>query len=441
MATNIIHKDSNKYQKALTLEDRVTLEKIISTHRDNSGSMTLLLNDIANMLEKDPTTLSKEVKSRRTPINYDPPKFIYTLQFCASCENSPTCGIKNEVKSLKGLCDNYKKRICKHLKKFPWVCNGCKKKMLCQCVKSYYNPIPANDSYKYTLMDSRQGVYMKQSEFSEINEVLSNGLNKKQSIEHIIHSNDLPICTKTAYNYLHAGYINADLTTAHRIVTLKTNGVFKPHNSKILIKAKIGKHYEDFMKLLAQNPGINYTQMDTVEGTKSGNQKVILSLKIVNLQFQFYFLLESKTAECVVKKLNEIQDLIGINNYKKLFGVILTDNGPEFSDIDGIMFDSNGEYRTNLFFCHPQCSGEKGSCERNHELLRYILPKGTSFNKYNQQQMDLITSHVNSLKRKSTDFSTPIEKFYAFFGKDILDKLNIKLINPNDVILSRELLK
>ena len=80
-------------------------------------------------------------------------------------------------------------------------------------------------------------------------------------------------------------------------------------------------------------------------------------------------------------------------------------------------------------------------CLQNHELFRYVIPKGHSFNHLNQKQFDLITSHVNSLKRKSTDFSTPIEKFYAFFGKDILDKLNINFIEPNDVILSRELIK
>ncbi len=44
MATNIKHLNGTKYQKALTLED---------------------CNSLANMLEKDPTTLSKEVKKRR----------------------------------------------------------------------------------------------------------------------------------------------------------------------------------------------------------------------------------------------------------------------------------------------------------------------------------------------------------------------------------------
>lgn len=64
MATNVKHLDSKKYQKALTLEDRNSLANIIATHREKNGSLTIKLNDIAKKLEKDPTTLSKEVKKK-----------------------------------------------------------------------------------------------------------------------------------------------------------------------------------------------------------------------------------------------------------------------------------------------------------------------------------------------------------------------------------------
>lgn len=313
------------------------------------------------------------------------------------------------------------------------------KKRFCFSPKSYYNPIPANEEYKYTLVDSRQGVYMSQNEFQKINDVVSTGLKKGQSIEHILHSNDLPISVSSVYNYLHRGYFNVDITNMRKMRVFIKDNKGKPQNSKMLKKLKVGRHYEDFQNLLRQNPGLNYFQMDTVEGVKGG--KVCLSLKLVNIQFQFYFILEDKTAKSVVNKLNEIQDIIGIDAYKQLFGVGLTDNGTEFSDIKGIISDpKTGELRTDLYFCHPLCSGEKGSCENNHELFRYILPKGHSFNNFNQEDFNKITSHVNSLKRKSTDFSTPIEKFYAFFGKEILAKLNIKLINGNNVILSKELI-
>ena len=181
--------------------------------------------------------------------------------------------------------------------------------------------------------------------------------------------------------------------------------------------------------------------MDTIIGKKT-NSKCVLSLHIPKIKFQFYFLLDKKEANEVINKLNEIQNIIVFDNYSKIFGVILTDNGSEFSDIQGIEQDiDTSDVRTNLYFCHPGASGEKGSCERNHELFRYILPKGTSFEGLTQEHFNLITSHVNSYKRKSTDYSTPIELFRAYFGPEILDKLNISLIEPNSVTLTSELLK
>ena len=103
--------------------------------------------------------------------------------------------------------------------------------------------------------------------------------------------------------------------------------------------------------------------------------------------------------------------------------------------------NENGEIRTNLFFCHPNSSGEKGSCEKDHEILRYILPKGTSFNHLTDDDVNLIMSHTNSYKRKSIGSSSPIELFYAMFGVDILDKLGVSIINPRDVHLKPTLIK
>lgn len=179
--------------------------------------------------------------------------------------------------------------------------------------------------------------------------------------------------------------------------------------------------------------------MNTVEGKKGG--KVVLSLKVVKVQMQFYFVLADKTADSVVSKLNEIESIIGIENYKKIFRIILTDNGSEFTDVDGMITSpSTGEIRTDLYFCHPHQSGEKGSCENNHELLRYSLPKGKHFDKYDQNSFTKVTSHVNSLIRLSVSYSTPVEMFRVFYGNEILEKIGVSLIPPNEVLLKPELL-
>ena len=81
-----------------------------------------------------------------------------------------------------------------------------------------------------------------------------------------------------------------------------------------------------------------------------------------------------------------LQELIPLDIYKKLFQVILTDNGHEFLDVDNIKcIQSTGEYVTHQFFCDPHASRQKGSLEKNHEFIRYILPKGSSFSSINQE--------------------------------------------------------
>lgn len=440
MATNITHSDSEKFQKALTLQDRILIGNILATNRNQSGDLTITLNDISNMLQKDPSTISKEVKKHRTPIDMEVHHLKFTLSYCKSCKNNHDCKLKKNNKGKEGPCESYEKYVCKHLTHFPWVCNGCSKRGMCSSAKSYYDAEKAQADYKYTLKDSRIGVLMSQEDFKMLDQVISNGISKGQSVEHIIHSNNLQVSASTVYRYLKSGFLEAKPIDTHRMMRLRIKTNKKAYNSLILKELKKGRNYEDFMNLIKSNPGLFYTEMDTVEGTKGG--KVVLSLKIVQLQFQFYFLLEEKKAKCVVDKLNEIQNAIGIENYKKLFGIILTDNGTEFTDIEGIITDPNTkEIRTNLFFCQPLQSGQKGSCERNHELFRYVLPKGKTFDPYNDYTFSLITSHVNSYKRKSTDFSTPIEKFCAFYENEILEKLNIKLIPANEVTLTKDLIK
>lgn len=120
----------------------------------------------------------------------------------------------------------------------------------------------------------------------------------------------------------------------------------------------------------------------------------------------------------------------------------MTDNGSEFSNPSKIEFDNaTGEQRTKIFYCHPASPYEKGSCEVNHELLRRILPKGTSFNELTQEDINLIMSHINSYKRKKLNNESPYSIFSKMYGNDTANQLGIKEIKPNKVSLSKNLLK
>ena len=101
--------------------------------------------------------------------------------------------------------------------------------------------------------------------------------------------------------------------------------------------------------------------MDSVIGRKGG--KVLLTIHFVNTSFMLAFIREHNDSQSVIDIFNNIQSILGIEKFKELFIVILTDNGSEFSNPTEIEFDiETGEQRTKIFYCHPSSPFEKGSC-------------------------------------------------------------------------------
>lgn len=120
-------------------------------------------------------------------------------------------------------------------------------------------------------------------------------------------------------------------------------------------------------------------EMDTVCGLQDGSD-CFLTLLWRKSKFMLIFKLESQTTEEVSRIFKLLQNLIPFDVYKKLFSIILTDNGHEFFDVNNIeCIQDTGEHVTHLFFCDPHLSCQKGMIEKNHEFIRYILPKGSSF--------------------------------------------------------------
>jgi IS30 family transposase len=109
-----------------------------------------------------------------------------------------------------------------------------------------------------------------------------------------------------------------------------------------------GRSYDDFQKLLKENPTTAIVEMDTVEGTKGG--KVLLTMMFRNCSLMLAFLLESKTQENVQKVFDELTDTLGVEVFQTLFPVILTDNGTEFQNPSLLECTNDGEIRTKLYY-------------------------------------------------------------------------------------------
>ena len=150
-------------------------------------------------------------------------------------------------------------------------------------------------------------------------------------------------------------------------------------------------------------------------------------------------LIPNKCAENVTAVFDRLYAELGHELFTRLFPVILTDRGTEFSSPSRIEFAENGTRRTHVFFCDPMNSNQKSQLERNHEIVREILPKGTSFDTLTQEQAYLALSHVNAYVRLAQGDRTPFEVFEFLYGEGTAAKLHITKIDPKEVILKPRL--
>lgn len=114
------------------------------------------------------------------------------------------------------------------------------------------------------------------------------------------------------------------------------------------------------------------------------------------------------TQKSVIKTINDLAEVLDIRAFKKYFPVILTDNGSEFKNPWDIEKKESGTHKTYVFYCDPYVSNQKGRL-KNHEYIRYVIPKGRSMYRYTQDDINLMTSHINSTARDSLNGATPFD--------------------------------
>ena len=412
----------------LTRDDRVTIE--------NNLNQNISLKQIGRNINKHCSSISREIKNHYITKNTGSVgRPFNNCIFRKDCPNrGKNCNIKN--------CSEFIEEKCELLNKTPYVCNGCKKKSQCTLSKRFYNALYADDEARDCLKESRSGVVITKEEIDNLDKILTPLIKDKgQSIHNAVinNKNKIMYSENKIYKLVNSGLLKVRNIDLPRKVRLR-----KRHkNAKIY---KVDKNclenrtFEDFKKYMEENPDTPVVEMDSVEGNKGG--KVLLTIHFVNCSFMLAFIRNYNDAQSVIDIFNNLQKILGINKFKEMFVIILTDNGSEFSNPVEIEFDKDtGEQRTKIFYCHPSSPYEKGSCEVNHELIRRILPKGTSFDDLTQTDINLMMSHINSYKRKKLNNVSPITMFSTIYGKETIDKLDIQEIESNKINLTASLLK
>ena len=431
-------------QKHLTLSDRIQIEKGLNN--------SLSFAEIGRQIQKDPTTVSKEVR-RHTKVkefngygnipcqaNADVHSRCMLKHACGDMDCNLPC---RQCRSFRcsDICKEYRPQQCERLNKAPYVCNGCGKRVNCRMDKKLYSSKYADDCYRELLSSSREGINQTPESIQRMNDILTPLVQKGQSIAHIYatHADDMKCSRRTVYEYIDAGVFDVRNIDLRRKVKYRKRK--KPTDTSAKDRSYRKEHnYEDFRKRVEKNPEASIVEMDCVEGSKT-SRKVLLTMTFRRTNLVLIFLLASQTQEEVLRVFNLLEERLGTILFRRLFEIILTDGGTEFANREGLERSSVKGTRTTVYYCDPYSFWQKGCCEKNHEYIRYVRKKGSSFDDLEQSDVDLLANHINSTKRDSLNGHSPFELSQMLLDEKLLTVMNYRAVAPDDVMLTPELLK
>ena len=432
--------------KHMDLEDRIGIQTGLKEGKN--------FKEIGEAIGRDASTVAKEIKghlivketgTKSRP--YNPCKKRKTcgheLDVCQECFNNPW----EYRSSLCALCPQecfkhcaeFEEEICKQLTKPPYVCNGCNLRV-CTLRKKIYDANEAQKEYEQIRSESRQGICLDEEELKRIDSIITPLVKNGQSIHHVCVNNTdvIMLDERTIYNYVDAGLLSIYNIDLPRKVRYRKRKVKK--HVRVDKQCHVGRSYEDYLNYMDEHPELPVVEMDSVEG-KRGCTKVLLTLYFTEIGFMLAFLRDANTARSVTDIFNRLDALLGREMFEKLFPVILTDRGSEFTDPLSIECDEDGVVRTRVFYCDPLRSDQKGGCEVTHEMIRRILPKKTSFDFLTQEKVDLMMNHINSYTRKKLNGRSAHQLFSFLYGSDVAEKLHSHPVNAAEINLTPELLK
>ncbi len=267
-------------------------------------------------------------------------------------------------------------------------------------------------------------------------------IRKGQSLTHIYaeHAEELAVSQRTLYNYIDAGILSVKNLDLRRKVRYRQRKKKQEPNEAFQNREyRKGRSYEDFISYMEKHPRTAYVEMDTVNGIRERGKRM-LTMLFVEQNLMLILIMRDGKADTVVEQFDWLTSALGIETFKKLFPVILTDNGSEFMHTREMEYTTEGIHRTRIFYCDPQASWQKPHIEKNHEYIRYVLPKGKSFSAYTQDDMVILMNHINSTRRAKLGGHTPFEMAQSEEFQELKYILGLTEIPADEVRLKPDLL-
>ena len=411
------------------------------------------LPEIARGLGVAPSTVAREIK--RNGVSSSPSFLsVETRNICLrreACTRRDVCGKgclmpcpACRASMCNKVCPDFLPDQCPWLAKPPFACNGCHRRYGTGCGYEYrfYDGRMAHELAQERKVESREGIDVTPGELEAMRSIVRPLIKKGQSPEVIwaTHAGEPPVSLSTFYRYVEIGVfsdiIGLDLPKKVRFKPRKRRADETPIPRHDLE----GRAYKDF-EALPDDKKMDAVEMDCVAGRR-GEPQAILTLLFRRFRFQLMLFLPRRNQEEVCKALDMVERLIGLKEFKRLFGVVLTDRGSEFLDFCVIekSCTSRGS-RCRVYYCDPMKSGQKGSCEKNHVELRKVVPKGSSFARLTPAKLSVVCSHVNSYGRPQFGGASPLQLASQVLPAELLDGLSIGLVPVEEVMMKPGLIE
>lgn len=356
-------------------------------------SKQMKLCEMADLLQYDPTTISKEIK-------------------------------RNRLLNKNG---KIKDKVCKHTLRFPYVCNGCKKKYnSCPFSQFHYDPKTAQQKYEATLVQSRIGLNMTPDEYTKLDHLIKDGIDNQHSIYHIVKDNpEIDISVPSVYRLINQGKLTTkriDLPYAVRYKKRKSNKQYEYKENNRIDRTQ--RTYLDYLVYKRHHTHQYCVQMDFLGSLKS-DKKSILVMNIVDIHFPILFLIESPNSQKVIDIFNQLETHLSFQDFIEVFPYILTDRDTLFSNFNELenSITSSGK-RTSIFYCDSFNSSQMGNVEQMNKQLRKFFPKKKSIDYLTQADISKVTNIIRNTRIASLSGATPKEAFIKVFKEDTYQRLS-----------------
>ncbi len=339
----------------------------------------------------------------------------------------------------------FAERRCGRLDTPSHVCNGCDRFRSCPLKKRVYDASGAQANRESLLHEARRGVHPGDAELAAMDSVLSSGLRKGQSIRHVIAANPevfASVKERTVYEYVNGGLFEAKRGDLPEACSRRPRR--KKRVTKTDAKCRVGRTYKEFIEHCRLAGIEECAEVDTVIGRVGG--KVLFTVWLPG-GLMLAFLRRRRTSNTATRLFRVLRRIAGPELFQRLFAVILTDNGSEFSDPAGIEKPvaalGPADRPVRVFYTDPYCSSQKPHVERPHRDVRRILEHGVSFDGLTQADVNLVMSHVNSYTRGVLGGRCAWDEFVGRHGEPgrlFLERLGLRRIPASEVILDPYLL-